>query len=125
MVKSIPLILLFTIFFLPGFGQEEQNKQGERRSLRDNPLVLPFGDDLIEQDTFSLRPIPDPWFQDTSMAKYNMPIARPYSTDPMPNYHIAEPGVTYYMLNSMGPHHYTRPLSTDTIHIDRFKSDKK
>ena len=121
MVKSISLMMLFTLSVLPGFDQVEQKKQGDRKSI----LVLPFGEDLIEKDTFSLKPIPDPWYQDTSMAKFNMPIARPYSTDPMLNFHIAEPGVTYHMLNSMGPDHYTRPLSTDTLKIDRYKSDER
>ena len=125
MFKSISLILLFTLSSLSGFSQEERKKKDDGESFRDNLLILPFDDNLIEKDTLQLRILPDPWEQDTTLDKYNMPIARPYSLDPMPNFQIAEPGVTYYMLNSMGPDHYTRPLSTDTIKIDRYKSDKE
>jgi hypothetical protein len=124
MFKSIPLSLLFTLSCLAGFSQEEQKKKDDGESFGDNLLVLPFDDNLIEDDTLELKILPDPWEQDTIKDKYNMPIARPYSTDPMPNFHIAQPGVTYYMRNSMGPDHYTRPLSTDTLKIDRYKSDK-
>ena len=116
MFKSIPLILLFTLSFLSGFSQEEQKKKDNGES---------FDDNFIEKDSLQLRILPDPWDQDTTLDNYNMPIARPYSTDPMPNFLIAEPGVTYYMRNSMGPDHYTKPLSTDTIKIDRDKSDKR
>ncbi len=125
MFKSISLILLFVVSFLHGFSQEEQKKKDDEKSFRDNLLIIPFDDNLIEQDSLQLRILPEPWEQDTTLDKYNMPIARPYSTDPMPNFMIAEPGVTYYMRNSMGPDHYTRPLSTDTLEIDRHKSDKK
>ena len=125
MFKSISLILLFTLSFLSGFSQEERKKKDKGESFGDDLLALPFDDNLIEKDSLQLRIMPDPWEQDSTQDKYNMPIARPYSTDPMPNFNIAEPGVTYYMRNSMGPDHYTRPLSTDTIKIDRYKSDKK
>jgi len=125
MFKSISLILLFTLSVLSGFSQEERKKKDEVESFRDNLLVLPFDDNLIEKDTLQLRILPDPWEQDTTLDKYNMPIARPYSTDPMPNFQIAKPGVTYYMRNSMGPDHYTRRLSTDTLKIDRNKSEKR
>ena len=125
MFKSIPLILLFTLSFLSGFSQEEQKKKDDRESFGDNLLILPFDDNFIEKDSLQLRILPDPWDQDTTLDNYNMPIARPYSTDPMPNFLIAEPGVTYYMRNSMGPDHYTKPLSTDTIKIDRDKSDRR
>jgi hypothetical protein len=125
MFKSIPLILLFTLSFFSGFSQEERKKKDDGESFRDNPLILPFDDNLIEKDTLQLRILPDPWEQDTTLDKYNMPIVRPYSTDPMPNFNIAEPGVTYYMRNSMGPDHYTRPLSADTLKIDQYKSDKR
>jgi hypothetical protein len=104
MFKSIPLILLFTLSFFSGFSQEERKKKDDGESFRDNPLILPFDDNLIEKDTLQLRILPDPWEQDTTLDKYNMPIVRPYSTDPMPNFNIAEPGVTYYMRNSMGPY---------------------
>lgn len=125
MFKSISLIILFTLSFLCGFSQEERKKKDDRESLKDNLLILPFSDNLIEKDSLQLRIMPDPWEQDTTLDKYNMPVARPYSTDPMPNFHIAEPSVTYYMRNSMGPDHYTRPLSTDTLKIDRNKSEKR
>ena len=125
MYKSISLILLFTLSFLHVFSQEEQKKKDKRESFRDNQIIIPFDDNFIEKDSLQLRILPEPWEQDTTLDKYNMPIARPYSTDPMPNFLIAEPGVTYYMRNSMGPDHYTRPLSTDTLKIDRYKSDKK
>ncbi len=125
MFISISLILLFTLSFLSGFSQEERKKKDKGESFRDNLLVLPFNDNLIKKDTLQLRIIPDPWEQDSTLDKYNMPIARPYSTDLMPNFNIAEPGVTYYMRNSMGPDHYTKPLSTDTLKIDRNESDKR
>lgn len=125
MFKSISLILLFTLSVLSGFSQEERKKKDDGESFRDNLLVLPFDDNLIEKDTVQLRILPDPWEQDTTLDKYNMPIARQYSTDPIPNFQIAKPGVTYYMRNSMGPDHYTRRLSTDTLKIDRNKSEKR
>ena len=125
MFKSISLILLFTLSFLSGFSQEERKKKDKGESFGDDLLVLPFDDNLIEKDTLQLRIMPDPWEQDSTLDKYNMPVARPYSMDPMPNFQIAEPGVTYYMLNSMGQNHYTRPLSTDTLKIDRNESDKR
>ena len=125
MFKSIPLILLFTLSFLSGYCQEEQKDKDDGDSFRDNLKIIPFEDNYVEIDTLQLRILPDPWEQDTTLDKYNMPTGRLYSTDPMPNFFNAEPGVTYYMRNSMGQDHYTKPLSTDTLKIDRNKSDKR
>ena len=118
MFRSIPVMLLFAASFLSGYGQEELKEEDKVKSFRDDQLIVPFEDNFIEKDSLQLRILPEPWEQDSTLDRYNMPIARPYPTDPMPNFQIAEPGVTYYMRNSMGPDHYTKPLSTDTLKMD-------
>jgi hypothetical protein len=55
MFKSISLILLLTLSFLSGFSQEERKKKDKEESFRDNPLILPFDDNLIEKDTRILQ----------------------------------------------------------------------
>ena len=67
---------------------------------------------MFEADTFSYRILPFSHEKDSAVDLFNMPIVDPYSSDPMPNFFSVEPGVEYFMLNSMGPDHF---IQTDSL----------
>jgi hypothetical protein len=115
MRTGICLILLFVLAILQGYCQDDQSplkKDNDEIILKDkNGLLFPE-DELFEADTFSYKIPPFQQYNDTTMEKFNMPVIKPFSTDPMPNFFTVEPGVKYFIRNSMGPDHYIKSDSS-------------
>lgn len=102
------------ISFVLSLGTNVLLGQMEKPQQRTRP------DDLIFEDTVGIlgfknqNPTTDSWILGlrNNDIGYNMPVIPLKPAEPMPNLNVVKPGVEYYILNSMGPHHYQLP---DTI----------
>ena len=119
------LILILPV--IQGICQENQEfykKENDKIKLEDQQEVIMPKEELRNIDTLSLKAHPFPELIDSSFNQDNMPVFRLYSTDPIPNADIAQPGVEYFILNSMGPNHYMKP-ATGKRHLFKPHFDKR
>jgi hypothetical protein len=115
-------MLIFVLSILQGFCQENQSSAKDENDeiiLKEGNGILAPEDELIEMDTFSYKILPFQQYDDSVSGKFNMPIIEPSSSDPMPNFFTVEPGVKYFILNSMGPDHYMKPDSLKKNKLDK------
>jgi hypothetical protein len=111
---GISLILFLILHFIPGIGQEnpeDNSKESDKINLEDRLGIIIPNEELHKNDSKSLLILPFPDLLDSSHNQDNMPVFKLYSADPMPNADIAQPGVTYFILNSMGSDHYMKPIN--------------
>jgi hypothetical protein len=112
---GISFILILILPVIQGVCQEKQEfneKENDKIKLEDRLGIITPKEELGKNDTFSLKILPYPESMDSSFNQDNMPVFRLYSSDHMPNAVIAQPGVKYFILNSMGPDHYIKPIDS-------------
>ena len=90
-------------------------------------------DDLIFEDTVGIlgfkkqNPIADSLklgLRNNDIG-YNMPVIPLKPAEPMPNLNMVKPGVEYYILNMMGPHHYKLPDTTGFKRNPQYPGEKE
>lgn len=128
MRTGISLILILILPIIQGVCQENQEfkkKKNDEIKMEDRLGIITPKEELSKNDTSSLKILPFPESTDSSFNQDNMPVFRLYSGDPMPNADIAQPGVKYFILNSMGPDHYMKPATKKEHMFKPHSNDRK